>query len=209
MKKTESFILNQKLTKGEATRKKILVTALSLYSQKGVQNTPFQEIADKLNITQAALYKYFSNRDELLKEAILLAGEEGRSYFKLDPKLEQKFNAREKFHYYVKINLDWAQNGKPYNVAFLSQHYFASQIDVIGEIHKNVMNLRVNRIKLFIEEIFLEEKKENSNVHQDSVSIHNLLLGEMLEAYNLSGNESIKKRADRVFNNILKILDLN
>lgn len=195
-----------KIKKGEATRRRILTEALLLYSEKGVQNTPFQEIADKIGITQAALYKYFENRDELLKEAVLLAGEEGREYFKLDPKVESKFNMREKFYHHVKMNIEWAQNGKPHNVGFLSLHYFASQIKQIGEVHTEVMNLRVNRFKNYLLELQKEEGFEMDNVAPLAVSIHNLVLGEMLEAYNHSGNETIKKRTDRIFQNILRII---
>lgn len=195
-----------KMKKGEATRRKILVEALQLYSEKGVQNTPFQEIADKIGITQAALYKYFSNRDELLKEAVLLAGEEGREFFKLDSKLEAKLNMREKFYYHIKMNMEWAQNGKPHNVGFLSLHYFASQIKVIGVVHTEVMNLRVNRFKNYLLDLQKEEGFKIDNAGSLAISVHNLVLGEMLEAYNHSGNETVKKRTDRVFNNILKII---
>lgn len=195
-----------KLKKGEATRRRILVEALTLYSEKGVQNTPFQEIADKLEITQAALYKYFGNRDELLKEAVLLAGEEGREFFKLDPKLEAKLSEKEKFYHHIKMNIEWAQNGKPHNVGLLSLHYFASQIKSIGEVHSEVMNLRVARLKSFILSLQKEENLKVENVNSAAVSIHNMLLGEMLEAYNHSGNETVKKRSERIFANILKIL---
>lgn len=195
-----------KMKKGEATRRRILVEALQLYSEKGVQNTPFQEIADKIGITQAALYKYFNNRDELLKEAVLLAGEEGREFFKLDPKLEAKWNEREKFFYHIKMNIEWAQNGKPHNVGFLSLHYFASQIKMIGEVHSEVMSLRVNRFKSYLLNLQKEEGLKIDNVNSLAVSVHNLVLGEMLEAYNHSGNETVKKRAERIFSNILKII---
>lgn len=200
--------IEEKLTKGEQTKKKILVEALQLYSEKGVQNTPFQEIADKVGITQAALYKYFANRDELLKDAVWLAGVMGREYFQIDPKIEAKMTEKEKFFHYIKVNIDWAQNSKPYNVGLLSLHYFATQIPAIGEVHKEVMNLRMNKIKTLISNWVKEEDKKIENINPVIISVHNMLLGEMLEAYNLSGNETIKKRADRVFMNIQKMLDL-
>lgn len=198
-----------KMRKGEATRRRILVEALQLYSEKGVQNTPFQEIADKIGITQAALYKYFNNRDELLKEAVLLAGEEGREFFKIDPKQEAKMSEKEKFFHHVKMNIEWAQNGKPTNVGFLSLHYFASQIKVIGEVHTEVMNLRVNRFKSYLQSLQKEENLKIDNINSLAVSIHNMLLGEMLEAYNHSGNETVKKRSERIFTNILRMLGSN
>lgn len=200
--------IEEKLTKGEQTKKKILIEALQLYSEKGVQNTPFQEIADKVGITQAALYKYFANRDELLKEAVWLAGVIGREYFQIDPKIEAKMTEKEKFFHYIKVNIDWAQNSKPYNVGLLSLHYFATQIPAIGEVHKEVMNLRINKIKNLITNWLKEEDKKLENLNPLIVSVHNMLLGEMLEAYNQSGNETIKKRADRISANIQKMLDL-
>ncbi len=204
------IIESKKIKKGEATKKRILVEALTLYSIKGVQNTPFQEIADKIGITQAALYKYFSNRDELLKEAVLLSGEEGRAFFKLDPSREIEMSPREKLAHYLKVNVEWAHSGRPYNVAFLSLHYFASQISMIGEVHREVSQLRVQRILQILMDLKPEiPAKEINSLNAHAISIHNILLGEMLEAYNQSGVETIKARGERIYHNVLKILGMS
>lgn len=191
-----------KKTKGQLTRENILTQALILYSEQGVQNTPFQDIADRLGITQAALYKYFSHRDELLKEAILFAAEKGREYFQLKESDELQLSAKEKFHYYIQKNLEWASGGRPFNIAFLSVHYFASQIEMIGEVHRSIYKARTEKIEELLKQLVKEKFYKLKNIDQIAVSTHNYLLGEMLEAYNRPRSESRQDRSLRVIKNI-------
>ncbi len=195
-----------KKTKGQITRENILTEALDLYSLQGVQNTPFQNIADRVGITQAALYKYFSDRDELLKEAILFAAEKGREFFKLKESDEVRFNAQEKFYYYIEKNLEWAGHGKPFNIAFLSVHYFATQIEIIGDVHKEIYRARTERMASLLEELIAEKFVKVKNKDAVVLSMHNYLLGEMLEAFNRPRHETKQVRSERVIKNIESFL---
>ncbi len=57
------------------TKEKILEEALGLFSQKGFYGTSMSNIAEKVGITKAALYKHFSGKEEIL-DVILQIGEE-------------------------------------------------------------------------------------------------------------------------------------
>lgn len=47
-------------------KKEIIKTAFQLFATKGYYETTFEDIASELGITRAALYRYFSSKDELL-----------------------------------------------------------------------------------------------------------------------------------------------
>jgi len=50
------------------TREDIRAVALELFSENGVEQTSLRQIAERLDITKAALYYHFPSKDELLAE---------------------------------------------------------------------------------------------------------------------------------------------
>ncbi|SPM33942.1 hypothetical protein MRAB57_1749 [Mycobacterium rhizamassiliense] len=49
-----------------ATRRRLLIAAMSLFNQYGFAGTSLQMIADELGLTKAAIYYHFRTRDQLL-----------------------------------------------------------------------------------------------------------------------------------------------
>ncbi|PCC68701.1 transcriptional regulator, TetR family [Nannocystis exedens] len=52
-------------TAANATRSRLLDTALKLFCEHGVEGTSLQMIADELGVTKAAVYYYFKTKDEI------------------------------------------------------------------------------------------------------------------------------------------------
>jgi AcrR family transcriptional regulator len=52
------------------TRARILEAALDVFSEHGFEGSSLQEIADRLELTKAALYYYFRSKDELLEALV-------------------------------------------------------------------------------------------------------------------------------------------
>ena len=52
------------------TPTRILAAALELFSEHGFEGTTLQQIADRLEVTKAALYYHFKSKDELLSALI-------------------------------------------------------------------------------------------------------------------------------------------
>jgi AcrR family transcriptional regulator len=50
----------------EKRRSEIMDAAMSLFDQKGIQNVTMEMIAEKVELTRAAIYLYFDSRDDLL-----------------------------------------------------------------------------------------------------------------------------------------------
>jgi AcrR family transcriptional regulator len=49
------------------TRERILTVANELFTEQGYEGTSLREIADRLDITKAALYYHFKSKDEILR----------------------------------------------------------------------------------------------------------------------------------------------
>jgi AcrR family transcriptional regulator len=62
------------------TRQRIQEVARELFSEKGVQRTSLQDIANRLNITKPALYYHFSSREELVRSILQPLIEDGERY---------------------------------------------------------------------------------------------------------------------------------
>ncbi len=63
-----------------ATRDRIQGVARELFSQKGVQRTSLQDIADRLGITKPALYYHFDSREDLVRSILQPFVEEGEAF---------------------------------------------------------------------------------------------------------------------------------
>ncbi len=177
---------------------------MRLYSKQGVQNTPFQQVADVLGITQAALYKYFSGRDQLLRDAIALSASKSVDFFFSDKPMD--LNAEEELLFYIRKSLLWAAKEIPFNVAFMSVHYFAAQISIIREIQKEITDSRLKRFKSFLEQGNQENCWQIKNTEELALTIHNYILGEMMAIYNASSDEDFEKNLARVSKESLKLI---
>mgnify|MGYP000075216381 CR=1 FL=1 len=54
----------------EHTKEKILHTALELFSEKGFDGTSMQDIAGRVGLTKAALYRHFAGKEALFDALI-------------------------------------------------------------------------------------------------------------------------------------------
>jgi AcrR family transcriptional regulator len=62
------------------TRQRIQNVARELFSQKGVQRTSLQDIADRLGMTKPALYYHFDSREELVRSILQPLIDEGEAF---------------------------------------------------------------------------------------------------------------------------------
>ena len=62
------------------TRHRIQEVARELFTQKGVQRTSLQDIADRLGITKPALYYHFRSREDLVRSILPPLLDEGEEF---------------------------------------------------------------------------------------------------------------------------------
>jgi len=61
------------------TRSRLLDTALRLFSERGMEGSSLQMIADELGVTKAAVYYHFKTKDDILDAVIVLRQEKTRA----------------------------------------------------------------------------------------------------------------------------------
>ena len=49
----------------EERRQEIIETALTLFSEKGYENTTIQDISDRMNVSPGLFYRYFKSKTEI------------------------------------------------------------------------------------------------------------------------------------------------
>jgi AcrR family transcriptional regulator len=55
----------------DQTREKIILSALTLFSQRGIKKTSLNEVAYHAGVTRVTIYRHFSNKKELVRAAHL------------------------------------------------------------------------------------------------------------------------------------------
>lgn len=53
------------------TKERILDEALKLFAQSGYMGTSMNDIADRLGVTKAALYKHYKSKQEILDSIVV------------------------------------------------------------------------------------------------------------------------------------------
>ena len=55
----------------DRTREKILLSALALFSERGISKTSLHEVAYRAGVTRVTVYRHFAEKKELVREAFL------------------------------------------------------------------------------------------------------------------------------------------
>ena len=105
--------------KEKNTKEKILEEALKLFAQAGYMGTSMNEIASRLGVTKAALYKHYSSKQEILDSIVermnQMDTERAKKYEMPDGDMEEviakyKSTALEKIRQFTKVQfLHWTE----------------------------------------------------------------------------------------------------
>ncbi len=91
-------------TRFEAQRHRILKAAATCFNQKGFSGTSLKDVARHLGLTDAALYYYVRNKEELVYQCYLRAAELGREA--MDRGVEEGRNGSEKAYLYIRYHVE-------------------------------------------------------------------------------------------------------
>ena len=192
---------------GSDTKEKLLILALKYYLKEGAHNTTFQQLANDLGISQAAIYKHYRSRNELLVAAIKYAADKGRDHLLSTEKENEQALNRLKNH--LNQNLEFCIDEPIYAIAVITLHYFAACVPEVKKLHEEINERRINRIETYIAHATHEGKLSKINVSESAAMIHSLLMGEMIKAYLWPKSEKILIRQKRLWKTCEKILEIN
>lgn len=187
------------------TKEKLHLYALDAYLKNGAHNTTFQSLARELGISQAAIYKYYHSKDELLVGAISYAAEKGRHLLLKDE--NHKLEAIQRFKIHVKNNLIFCIDAPLLSVAVITLHYFAICIPEVKKLHVEINKTRIKRIENYILQCIHEKSvSPEIDVRVTAEQIHSLLLGEMVKTFIWPSDVGLNIRTKKLWNSILLLM---
>lgn len=164
------------LSRGEQTREKIVRAALGFFTKKGFYSTSFQEIADKCDITQPAIFIHFKTKIELLEAVRKFVSRSNHQYVDLASK--RQANPYQSILSHCRANLEWATENLgeaqiihlTYYYAFFDQHF--------SQIFPSVIGLGTERILSYVK-VGVREKLFSPllSEHEVATMIHEYLVG--------------------------------
>ena len=187
------------------TKEKLYLLALNSYLKTGAHHTNFQTLANELEISQAAIYKHFKNKEDLLVQSIKYAADIGKEI--IDSKEEINDPAIKKLQNYLKTNLEFCTEHQPFAVALITLHYFAACIPEVKKLHEEINARRIAKIESFLNEASHEKSISISNLSDSSELIHSLLMGEMIKTFLWPDIENINARFKKLNTGVLLLIN--
>lgn len=196
------------LTKGEKTKRAIVQASIRLFSKKGYAPTSFQDIADDCGLSQTAVLFHFSNKKNLIRDAIYFVVESNHRV--VSAGLDPKANARDRLKKHFEMNLQWAVKKPSEAQLILLLYYMAAQNKVFCQMYRQMRTHASRRI----EEYLYEAQREGTvsaklKPHPISLLLHDTLLGGILNFLATrqpkSNVKDLHKQWDDYFQKILKL----
>ena len=187
------------LTKGEETKYKIIQAAIKIFNSEGINWTSFKMLADKVGISQPALYKYFADKDALLLECCLEVVKRGQKF--IDDQIDQNSPAQQRLASYVEGNLKWAMEKAKEADLVVAMYSHGSFSNAFKNLHRLIDQGGMKRIETHLIHISFEKGISGSSPGEmsDKVQlIHSLLSGEVLKALRWPGKLSARARTEKL-----------
>lgn len=115
-------------TRFELQRHRLLKAAAACFNQKGYSGTSLKDVANHLGLTDAALYYYVRNKEELVYQCYLRGAELGREA--MDRALAEGSNGFEQAFLYIRYHVE-VMVGDRGPVAIMSE------IPSLRDVHRN------------------------------------------------------------------------
>ena len=109
---------NPEETRFQLQRDRMLKAAAYCFNQKGYSGTSLKDVADILGLTDAALYYYVRNKEELVYQCYLRAADVGRDA--MNRAIEDAQSGYDQVHLYIRYHIE-SMLGDPGPVAILSE----------------------------------------------------------------------------------------
>ncbi|WP_461828824.1 TetR/AcrR family transcriptional regulator [Aquifex sp.] len=106
--------------KRSSTREKILEVALKLFSRKGFKETTIKDIAREVGITEGAIYRHFTSKEEIINNLLREITEELRQ--ELFESIEKGESDKERLNNIIDALLEYAFT-KPESFRFLNLYH--------------------------------------------------------------------------------------
>jgi AcrR family transcriptional regulator len=114
----QNMASNPEETKFQLQRDRMLKAAAYCFNQKGYSGTSLKDVADILGLTDAALYYYVRNKEELVYQCYVRAAEIGR--LAMDRAVKDADSGYDQVHTYIRYHIEYMV-GERGPIAILSE----------------------------------------------------------------------------------------
>lgn len=185
------------MRKGEATRLRIIESALDAFVAVGFTETTFGKLSEMSGLTQPGIYAYFSDRGELLAACALHAAEKGREF--IDQAIRPQVYASDALKTYIEMNFRWTIERRRDAYAILAMYYFGATHPAIQALHFQLDAIGIERINGYLLQGIREKLWHLGDPKETAQRIHSLLVGELIKAFHWPKDASATSRSRMVW----------
>lgn len=189
--------------KGLATKVKIIEAATSLIFKEGLYNVTYAQIANQIGLTQAAIYKHFSDMDDLILQSCLYWFEIAAKHIHAKAAFQPAANHLKS---YVAENMKFTSTHRPQDALLLGLYYHSVHSPKLMKAYREMKQGALNRLQELLQRGNLERAWKVSNVEKKALTIHSLMIGEIIKLIIEPQSEKLDQRIQRITDDLFLFL---
>lgn len=185
-------------------QEQIILTAIALIAREGYKNLTIKKLASELNLSEAALYRHFVNKEDLLLSIMHYFEDISRNV--LQELQKTKLNPLEKVHFFIMNRYElFTSNPDLAQVMFSDELFYYDPV-----FFKQFQKISMNHREVLLN--FIEEAQKEGFIQSgiNSEQIFTILIGSMrflITQWNLSGRKfDLVKEGDSLFQTIKNLI---
>jgi AcrR family transcriptional regulator len=185
-------------------QEQIILTAIALIAREGYKNLTIKKLASELHLSEAALYRHFVNKEDLLLSIMHYFEDISRNV--LQEIQKTKLNPLEKVHFFIMNRYELFTSNPDLAQVMFSDELFYYDLVFFKQFQKISMNHREVLLN-FIEEA---QKEGFIQLGINSTQLFTIIIGSMrflITQWNLSGRKfDLVKEGDSLFQTIKNLI---
>jgi len=185
-------------------QEQIILTAIALIAREGYKNLTIKKLASELNLSEAALYRHFVNKEDLLLSIMHYFEDISRNV--LQEIQKTKLNPLEKIHFFIMNRYElFTSNPDLAQVMFSDELFYYDPV-----FFKQFQKISSNHREVLLN--FIEEAQKEGFIQSgiNSTQLFTILIGSMrflITQWNLSGRKfDLVKEGDSLFQTIKNLI---
>lgn len=185
-------------------QEQIILTAIALIAREGYKNLTIKKLASELNLSEAALYRHFVNKEDLLLSIMHYFEDISRNV--LQEIQKTKLNPLEKIHFFIMNRYElFTSNPDLAQVMFSDELFYYDPV-----FFKQFQKISSNHREVLLN--FIEEAQKEGFIQSgiNSTQLFTIIIGSMrflITQWNLSGRKfDLVKEGDTLFQTIKNLI---
>ena len=185
-------------------QEEIILTAIALIAREGYKNLTIKKLASELNLSEAALYRHFVNKEDLLLSIMHYFEDISRNV--LQEIQKTKLNPLEKIHFFIMNRYElFTSNPDLAKVMFSDEMFYYDPV-----FFKQYQKISSNHREVLLN--FIEEAQKEGFIQSgiNSTQLFTIIIGSMrflITQWNLSGRKfDLVKEGDSLFQTIKNLI---